>query len=84
MGPYITEVFLVHLDLSDVRGVIGGVDFVLLLVIIFPIQTLRKGKDVTYEGCFIRVSRKSTSMCLMSTTESSELSYIVDDLVSLS
>lgn len=47
MGPYIAEVFLVHLDLSDVRGVIGGVDFVLLLVIIFPIQTLRKGKDVT-------------------------------------
>lgn len=44
MGPYVAEVFLVHLDLFDVRGVIGCVDFVLLLVIVLPIQTLRKGK----------------------------------------
>lgn len=53
MGLYIAEVFLVHLDLFDIRGVIGGVDFVLLLVIIFPIQTLRKEKNVTYERCLI-------------------------------
>lgn len=39
---YITEVLLVHLDLFDVRSVIGCVDFVLLLVIILPIKTLWK------------------------------------------
>lgn len=42
---YVAEVILVHLDLSDVGGVIGGVDFVLLLVIILPIQALREGKE---------------------------------------
>lgn len=41
---YVAEVFLVHLDLSDVGGVIGGVDFVLLLVIVLPIQALRGGE----------------------------------------
>lgn len=43
--PYVTEVVLVHLDLSDVGGVVGCVDFVLLLVIVLPIQALREGKE---------------------------------------
>lgn len=43
--PYVTQVVLVHLDLSDVGGVIGRVDFVLLLVIVLPIQALRKEKE---------------------------------------
>lgn len=42
--PYVTQVFLVHLDLFDVGGVIGRVDFVLLLVIVLAIQALRKEK----------------------------------------
>lgn len=42
---YVAEVILVHLDLFDVGGVIGGVDFVLLLVIVLPIQALRDGKE---------------------------------------
>lgn len=46
MVAYITEVLLVHLDLSDVRGVISGVDFVLLLVIKLSIQTLRQGEKL--------------------------------------
>lgn len=50
MCPYVAEVFLVHLDLFDFRSVIGGVDFVLLFVVILPIQTLRKRKK--YERCF--------------------------------
>lgn len=32
-GPYVTEVLLVHLDLFDIRGVVGCVDLVLLLVV---------------------------------------------------
>lgn len=52
MCPYVAEVFLVHLDLFDFRSVIGGVDFVLLFVVILPIQTLRKRKK--YERCFIQ------------------------------
>lgn len=42
--PYVAQVILVHLDLSDVGGIIGCVDFVLLLVIVLPIQALRKEK----------------------------------------
>ena len=44
MAPYIAEVVLVHLDLLDIRGVVGCVDLVLCLVVVLPIQTLRKGK----------------------------------------
>lgn len=31
--PYVTEVLLVHLDLFNIRSVIGCVDLVLLLVV---------------------------------------------------
>lgn len=41
-APYVAEVVLVHLDLSDIGGVIGCVDLVLLLVVQLTIQTLRK------------------------------------------
>ncbi len=40
LGPYVAEVFLVHLDLLDFRGVVGCVDLVLLLVVSLPVQTL--------------------------------------------
>lgn len=39
---YITEVLLVHLDLFDIRGVVGCVDLVLVLVVGLTIQALRK------------------------------------------
>lgn len=42
--PYFAEVLLVHLDLSDIRGVVGCMDLVLLLVVHLPIQTLGKGR----------------------------------------
>lgn len=45
IAPYIAEVGLVHLDLFDIRGVVGRVDLVLLLVVILPIQTLWGRKD---------------------------------------
>lgn len=41
-APYVAEVLLVHLDLSDIGGVVGCVDLVLLLVVQLTIQTLRK------------------------------------------
>lgn len=41
---YITEVLLVHLDLSDIRGVVGCVDLVLLLMVDLTIQTLWMGR----------------------------------------
>ncbi len=44
MAPYIAEVFLVHLDLSDIGGVVGCVDLVLLLMVGLPIQTLGWGR----------------------------------------
>lgn len=44
MVSYIAEVFLVHLDLSDIRGVVGCVDLVLLLMVELPIQTLGKNR----------------------------------------
>lgn len=42
---YITEVVLVHLDLFDIRGVVGCVDLVLVLMVVLAIQTLRKGRS---------------------------------------
>lgn len=51
-GPYITEVFLIHLDLSDIRGVVGCVDLVLLFVVSLPIQTL--GRRRKEKICFIK------------------------------
>lgn len=39
---YIAEVCLVHLDLFDIRGIVGCVDLVLLLVVQLAIQTLGK------------------------------------------
>lgn len=39
---YITEILLVHLDLFDIRRVIGGVDLVLLLVVRLTVETLGK------------------------------------------
>ena len=43
-GPYVTEVLLVHLDLLDLRGVVGCVDLALLLLVGLTVQTLRKGR----------------------------------------
>lgn len=43
--PYVAEVLLIHLDLSDVGGVVGGVDLVLLLVVVLAVQALREGKE---------------------------------------
>lgn len=40
MASYVAEVFLVHLDLFDIRGVVGCVDLVLLFMVLLPIQTL--------------------------------------------
>lgn len=42
---YVAEVLLVHLELFEVRGVVGCVDLVLLLVVSLTIQTLRKRTD---------------------------------------
>lgn len=39
---YIAEVLLVHLELFEVRCVVGCVDLVLLLVVSLTIQTLGK------------------------------------------
>lgn len=46
MGPYVAEVLLVHLDLFNIRGVVGCVDLVLLLVVVLPIQTLGREDDM--------------------------------------
>lgn len=42
MFPYVAEVILVHLDLFDVRSVVGCVDLVLGFVVQLTIQALRK------------------------------------------
>lgn len=65
--PYVTEVVLVHLDLSDVGGVVGCVDFVLLLVIVLPIQALREGKEKRRhngEFSFFVIRKRTLNSCL--------------------
>lgn len=64
---------LVHLDLSDVGGVVGRVDLVLLLVVDLTIQTLRRR---THR----RLKRGSPSTARDS---SRVLSYFIIDLVRL-
>lgn len=49
--PYVTEVLLVHLDLFNIRSVIGCVDLVLLLVVSLTIQTLEE-QETHAQHCF--------------------------------
>lgn len=51
--PYVTEVLLVHLDLFNIRSVIGCVDLVLLLVVSLTIQTLEEHETHT-QHCFMQ------------------------------
>lgn len=82
IGPYIAEVFLVHLDLSDIRGVVGCVDLVLLFVVSLPIQTLGKRKKIKMFYPVVMYISINTNVSGVN-NRSSVSSYFVGDLVSL-
>lgn len=78
MIPYLTEVLLVHLDLFDIRGVVGCVDLVLFLMVLFTIETLRKARN-PHVSLFHPTNVK---LKMKISTNHSVSSYIIDDLVS--